>query len=303
MSNSENYHKSVLFEEVLEGLSVIPGEIYLDTTFGGGGHSLGILNSGGIVVALDTDNDAIENAKKNFDLGEKSTGVWVTKDGKLTLVKANFKDLDYVIKKNNFGKFAGVIFDLGVSSFMLDNPDRGFSFSKIGPLDMRMDQTLAVKASDLLNALNEGELYDLFIRLGEESNARRIARGVIQYRLEKKFETTTEFSNLIKQIIGPNFNKKIDPSTKVFMALRIAVNDELNVLKTALPKATNALRSGGRLAVISFHSMEDRIVKDYFKKETTKLKILNDKPITAATDEVKKNARSRSAKLRVAERK
>ncbi len=295
-----NYHKSVLFDEALQALSVIPGEVYLDATFGGGGHTKGILDFGGKVIALEVDIDAIEEAKKDLNL-ENRDGVWVTPSGNLKIYKSNFQKLDLAAKNANISRFSGIIFDLGVSSFMLDTPKRGFSFSKPGPLDMRMDQDLEVKASDLLNALNEGELYELFSKLGEEPYARRIASDVIRYRLNKKFENTEELANLVNKA-HKNNKKAINPSTKVFMALRIAVNDELNVLKEALPKASGLLKKGGRLVVISFHSLEDKIVKEYFKQDQS-LVAITDKPITATETELGQNKRSRSAKMRVAQKK
>lgn len=295
-----NYHTSVLFKESLEAISVVPGETYLDATFGGGGHTKGILDFGGKVLALDVDQDAIENAKRKFDLAGKD-GVWVTRSGNLKIYKNNFQNLDSVAKKEQIKGFSGIIFDLGVSSFMFETADRGFSFSNSGPLDMRMDKDLEVRAADLLNALNEGELYELFSKLGEEPYARRIASDVVRYRLNKKFENTEELANLVSKV-HKNIRKEINPSTKVFMALRIAVNDELNALKEALPKASGLLKKGGRLVVISFHSLEDKIVKEYFKQDQS-LVVITAKPITASEEELKLNKRSRSAKMRVAQKK
>lgn len=294
-----NYHTSVLFVESLEALSVVPGETYLDATLGGGGHTKGILDFGGKVIALDIDQDAIENAKKKFDLASRD-GVWVTESGNLKIYKSNFQNLDLVVERAQVKEFSGIIFDLGVSSFQLDTTERGFSFSKSGPLDMRMDQDLKVRAADLLNALNEGELYELFSKLGQEPYARRIARDVVRYRVNKQFESTDELASLVRSA-HKSIKKEIDPSTRVFMALRIAVNDELNALRGALPKASRLLKQGGRLVVISFHSLEDKIVKDYFKNEQ-KLSVITEKPITASDEEIRLNKRSRSAKMRIAEK-
>lgn len=294
-----NYHKSVLGREVLEALNIIPGETYLDATLGGGGHTEGILNFVGKVVALDFDKDAIENAKKRFHLLEKD-GVWVTNSGNLKIIKENFQNLDKALDRVKQKQVAGVLFDLGVSSHMLDTPERGFSFGKEGPLDMRMDQDLSVKASDLINALNEGEIYELLIRLGEVSNARSIASNIIRSRVEQKIIYTTELARVVN--LGHRRRKgEIDPATKVFMALRIAVNDELNNLKQALPKALSRLKKGGRLVVLSFHSLEDRIVKDFFKS-SAELRAITDKPISASHTEVSENPRARSVKMRVAEK-
>lgn len=292
-----NYHQSVLLEEALNALSVKRNQIYLDTTFGGGGHTQGILELGGNVLALDVDQQALVNATKSHKLVKKN-GVWVTINGRLKIYRSNFRDLDLVAEKEAIKEFAGIIYDLGVSSHMFDAAERGFSFSKPGPIDMRMDQDLTVAASDLLNALNEGELYELFSKLGQEPYARYIARDVVRFRINKPFESTLELANLVRQKYKHS-KRGSDPSTRVFMALRIAVNDELNNLKISLPKASKLLKKGGRLVVISFHSLEDRIVKDFFKNDLS-LEILAKKPIVATSKELKMNPRSASAKMRVA---
>ena len=297
--NQDNYHKSVLFGEALEALNIFPDEIYLDCTLGGGGHTEGILKFAGKVVALDVDQDAIDNAKTKFNLVE-TDGVWVAPGGRLTVIKENFQNLDKALSLAGVEEVGGVLFDLGVSSYMFDTPERGFSFAKEAPLDMRMDQRLTVKASDLINALNEGELYELFTRLGEVSNARPIARNICRSRLKKRIETTEDLAKIVKDV-SRNWKGDIDPATKVFMALRIAVNDELNVLKVALPKAAARLKPGARLVVLSFHSLEDRIVKDFIKGSRD-LRSLTEKPIIPSKTELSQNRRSRSVKMRVAEK-
>lgn len=284
--------------EVLEGLNIFPGEVYLDCTFGGGTHSKAILNLQGKVIGLEIDQEAIKNAEKVFGLVEKD-GVWVTTDSNLKLYRENFKDLDKVAEIEGLKEVSGVLFDLGVSSHQLDTAERGFSFSKEGNLDMRLDQRLSVSAKELIKVLNEGELYELFSRLGGERNARFIARNIVRHREQEEIETTKD---LVRIIGDKRFGiDKIHPATKVFMALRIAVNDELNNLREALPKAVEVLKEGGRVVVISFHSLEDKIVKDFFKNEK-RLRILSEKPIIALEEEQKLNPRSRSAKLRIAER-
>lgn len=185
--SKENYHRSVLNSKVLEALNVLPNEVYLDATLGGAGHTEGILKSAGKVVAIDVDKHAIEHAKEKFGLVEND-GVWVTRNSNLKIIKANFKDLDKVLEKLAVKEVSGILFDLGVSSHMFDSPERGFSFSKIGPLDMRMDQSLQVTAEDLVNGLNEGELYELFTRLGEVVNGRSIARNIVRSRVEKRLQ-------------------------------------------------------------------------------------------------------------------
>lgn len=298
-SKNDNYHQSVLYQEVLEALCVVPGEDYLDATFGGGGHSQGILEFGGKVIALDFDKDALENAKNKFELVDKD-GVWVTGNGNLKIYKSNFREIDTVAQKAGLKDFSGIIFDLGVSSFMVDTAARGFSFAKNGPLDMRMDQDLQVRAADLLNALNEGELYELFSKLGQEPYARRFARDVVRNRVNKPFESTKDLVDIINSAVKVR-KAGSNPSTRAFMALRIAVNDELNNLTVSLPKAAKLLRSGGRLVIISFHSLEDKIVKDFIKSSKT-LKIITEKPVVASLDEIRNNPRARSAKMRVAEK-
>ncbi len=284
--------------EVLEGLNIFPGEVYLDCTFGGGTHSKAILNLRGKVIGLEIDQEAIKNAGKVFDLVEKD-GVWVTTDSNLKLYRENFKDLDKVAASEGLKEVSGVLFDLGVSSHQLDTAERGFSFSKEGDLDMRLDQRLSVSAKELIKVLNEGELYELFSRLGGERNARFIARNIVRHREQEEVETTKD---LVRIIGDKRFGiYKIHPATKVFMALRIAVNDELNNLRVALPKAVEVLKEGGRVVVISFHSLEDKIVKDFFRNEK-RLRIISEKPIIASEAEQKVNPRSRSAKLRIAER-
>lgn len=295
----ESYHTSVLSDEVLAALNIIPGEVYFDGTLGGGGHTEKILEFGGSVVATDLDQDACDNAKKKFSLIEQN-GVWVNQSGSLKIFKTNFQNLDEVLDSLGIKEVAGILFDLGVSSHMFDTSSRGFSFLKEGPLDMRMDKTLTVTAADLVNGLNEGELNELFTRLGQVSNARLLARAICQGRLKKRIETTGELKEIISRVTQ-RYQGEIDPATKVFMALRIAVNDELNNLKTVLPKAVNYLKIGGRLVVLSFHSLEDRIVKDFIRNSKS-LKNLTDKPITPSDKELFENRRSRSVKMRAAER-
>ncbi|HSX57822.1 MAG TPA: 16S rRNA (cytosine(1402)-N(4))-methyltransferase RsmH [Candidatus Saccharimonadales bacterium] len=295
----EDFHKSVLFKEALEALNIVPGEVYLDATLGSAGHTRGILDFGGDVVALEIDQEALNRVAQRFEAKEKD-GVWLTPKSNLKIINKNFKDLDKAAQEARVTSFSGILFDLGVSSLMFDRAEKGFSFSKEGPLDMRMDQSLAVTAADLVNGLSEKELNELFTKLGEIGRARLYARAITEYRLAKKIETTTELAGIINRITKKR-QGEINPATAVFMALRIAVNDELNNLEEALPKAAKLLRSGGRLVVISFHSLEDRIVKNYFKNEEG-LKVLTEKPIVPTDVEIAENRRARSAKMRVAEK-
>jgi len=288
----DEYHKSVLLRETIDLLNIKPGGRYIDATLGGGGHTRAILNKGGIVLGIDADKDALDYVERKFR---------ARKD--LVLVKGNFKDIDKIAKEYGFLKVEGSIFDLGVSSHQLEKAERGFSFQKDGPLDMRMDQSLSVKALDLINILTKGELYKLFTEFGEERFAWTISESIVSARKVEPIITTLELVEIIKRAV-PRQNKDINPATKVFQALRIVINDEQNVLREALPKAFELLESSGRLAVISFHSLEDRIVKNKFRElEAAGLgKIITKKPVTSSLNEIMINKRSRSSKLRVIEK-
>ncbi len=289
-----DYHISVLLNETIRYLNVRPGKKYIDATLGGGGHTFEILRRGGDVLGLDVDQDALDHVEESQKLRVKSE--------KLRLVRGNFKDIDLLARRFGFEKVAGIVFDLGVSSHQLQTAERGFSFQQDGPLDMRMDRGLNVKAADLVNILTRGELYELFTKLGEEYNGHSIAERIVQARKVSPITTTSELVEIVKGDAKGHF--KINPATKVFQALRIAINDEFNSLKDGLPKAFDLLEKGGRLVVISFHSLEDRIVKNQFKDwdKNGSGKIITKKPITPTRDEVVKNKRSRSSKLRVIEK-
>lgn len=289
------YHISVLLQEAIDALRIESGNRYIDATLGGGGHTTAILERGGKVLGIDQDQDALDfvraNSKKHSE------------NGTLYLVKGNFKDIDSLARDNGFENLAGILFDLGVSSHQFDQAERGFSFQKEGSLDMRMDRDLKVKASDLIQVLTKGELYELFTKLGEERFARSIIESIIRARQIKKIETTTELAEIIRKAV-PYQQKGINPATRVFQALRIAVNDELNSLVEALPKARDLLGDHGRLVVITFHSLEDRIVKHQFKDwaEQGLGTIITKKPIVPTQEEMEQNKRSRSSKLRIFER-
>ncbi len=290
-----NYHTSVLLHETIDLVDVTQGKRYIDATLGGGGHTNEILQRGGKVLSLDVDQDALDHVdkKRRAENGERRT-----KDN-LTLARGNFKNIDKLAAENGFKKVAGVVFDLGISSHHVDEGSRGFSLQKEAPLDMRMDKTLGVTAADLVNVLTKGELLELFSTYGEEPNAYAIARRIVNVRKVKRIETTTELADIVKSASHWS-GSKIHPATRVFQALRIIVNDELGVLKEALPKALQLLDSGGRIVVISFHSLEDRIVKQTFREweRTGKGIILTKKPIVPSLEEIQNNSRSRSAKLR-----
>ena len=286
-----NYHTSVLLQEVLDYLELKRGKWYIDATLGGGGHTQAILERGCRVLGIDVDQDALNHVRQRLGSNED-----------LVLARGNFREIDTLAKEHGLEKVSGILFDVGVSSYQLDTPERGFSFQD-GPLDMRMDQQLSVTAGDLVNGLTNKELQELFVRLGEERYARSIAKHIEVYRKEQLIRTTGQLVGIISQAV-PHLPTKVHPATRVFQALRIAVNDELHALSEALPKAVNLLESGGRLVVISFHSLEDRIVKRAFVtfEQEGLGKIITKKPIEATEDELGENRRSRSAKLRVFEK-
>lgn len=299
MTNS--FHIPVLLKEVIEGLNVKPGKKYIDATLGGGGHTLEILKKGGEVLGIDCDSEAIEYSRKRLEAA-CPLGVYPPA-GRWKLIKGNFADILKIAKKENFYPVSGILFDLGVSSHQLETSSRGFSFNREGLLDMRMDKDLIVSAADLVNALSKNELYFIFKKFGEEFHSREIADAIIRARRVSPIKTTDELARIVLKVAGKRTKRdRTHPATRIFQALRICVNDELNNLKRALPQVLELLEKGGRLAVISFHSLEDRIVKNFLKEneELRRLKILTKKPIRPGEEEIKKNVRSRSAKLRIA---
>lgn len=291
-----SYHKPVLLKETLEGLEVKQNEKYIDATLGGGGHSFEILKLGGIVLGIDVDKDALEHIEKNG------------KPENLTIARGNFRDIDKIALLNNFAKVTGIIFDLGVSSHQIDNPARGFSFQREGPLDMRMDHELGVRALDLIKILTKGELNEIFTEYGEETRGWAISDAIVRARSIRPIETTGDLTSVIEEGLKKKGlyvgDSQAGQSKKVFQALRIAVNDELNAISEALPKAVELLEKNGRICVISFHSLEDRIVKRKFLEFEEKGvgKIITEKPIIPAEKEIEKNKRARSAKLRIFEK-
>jgi len=301
------FHRPVLLQKTIHYLNIQKGEKYIDATVGGGGHSEAILKKGGKVLGIDCDPEAIKAARRHLSqacpiphqrLGEGSDVFW-------RLAQGNFGRLRQIANKYGFDRVTGVLFDLGVSTYQLETPERGFAFSLEGPLDMRMDPGLSVTAADLVNGLSKGELNELFSRLGQEKYSRRIAVAIVSARRVRPIKTCQE---LVRIIVGarPKRGKseKTHPATRVFLALRVAVNDELNNLKKALPQAIELLKPEGRLVLISFHSGEDRIVKQFFKnrEKQGRLRIITDKPVRPTAEEIDKNPRSRSAKLRAAEK-
>lgn len=301
-----DYHVSVLLKEAIELLQVKKNGKYIDATLGGGGHSFKILGLGGLVLGLDFDTEAINQVKESWE--NISFKLNLNKEN-LIFAQGNFKDIARVAHLNGFEKVDGIIYDVGVSSRQIDSGERGFSYLKDGPLDMRMDRTNAVKASDLVNILAKGDLYELFSRLGQERRARAISDRIVRARGIKAIQTTGELVEVIKEAYGLR-TKTLSPfikaaiSKRVFQALRMAVNSELENLKESLPQAVDLLEKGGRIVTITFHSLEDRIVKHSFLEfEKNQLgRIITKKPMVPNEEEIRNNRRSASAKLRVFEK-
>ena len=293
-------HKSVLLDEAVGFLDVKRGETYIDATLGAGGHTKKILERGGKVLGIDIDPKSITRVSRDFSVSIKEEeGILSGKTPSLTITQGNFANLESIARKFGVWETPGIVFDLGFSSIQLEEGGKGLSFQKDEPLDMRLDPRLGVTAADLVNGLNQRQLYELFSRYGEEPNSRHLARAISIARIKKKIETSGELARVIEK--SSNRQGKIHPATRVFLALRIAVNDELVNLEKGLTQAASLLKSKGRLVVISFHSLEDRIVKNFFRGRGD-LRILTARPIVPSREEVLDNPRSRSARLRVAEK-
>lgn len=296
------YHIPVLFHEALEALNIKPDGVYVDCTFGGGGHSRGILEklgANGKLIAFDQDEDAKQN---------------LPDDKRLLFIPQNFRYLQKFLRLHKALPVDGVLADLGVSSFQFDTAERGFSTRFDGPLDMRMNKSAAQTAAGILEKFTEAQLHLLFQEYGEVSNSKTLAKHIVQNRNKASFISIESFKNFLHPVVMGNPNKYL---AQVFQALRMEVNDETGALKEMLLQLNDVLKPGGRAVVITFHSIEDRIVKTFFKKgnfeeeiinpfenTVTKnhFKLINKKPITASAEEIKNNTRSRSAKLRAAEK-
>lgn len=303
------HHTPVLLDECLNFLITNTSGVYFDGTLGFGGHSQGILNklnNKGRLIATDFDTDAFNFSKKRFE-----------NDKRANLYNFNFSLVDVIAKIESLEFFDGILADLGVSSYQLDNAESGFSYRLDTKLDLRMDKARSMTAADVVNSCSEEELANIIYTFGEERNSRRIARRIVEKRMIENINTTGQISDIISEIVPSNFRTKT--LSRVFQALRIFVNDELENLKSFLKYSVDVMNSGSRIVVISYHSLEDRIVKEFFKEQTIeylspkldpiginrkdpKLKILTKKPVLPAALEVKNNHRARSAKLRAAER-
>ncbi len=287
-------HIPVLLVESTEFLLGNGGRLYVDCTLGLGGHTKRILekNSRAYVIGIDRDESAIELAKENLKEFE----------GRFSIYKANFKDLDIVLREEGVEKVDGFLFDLGVSMYQLKS-ERGFSFQIDAPLDMRMDREQKLTAYKVVNEYPERELARILWEYGEEKLSRKIARAIVQRRKEKPIETTKELAQLVASVFPPRLRHgRIHPATRTFQAIRIEVNKELENLESALEKTVKHLNPKGRLVVISFHSLEDRIVKNFFRRHAEKFLLLTKKPVTPSEEEIRMNPAARSAKLRAGER-
>lgn len=297
-------HTPVMLAEVMDALALKSGGLYVDATFGRGGYSRAMLATGAQVIGIDRDPEAI------------ATGEQLASENKnFRMLKGNFGDLDSHLENAHVTAIDGIAFDIGVSSPQLDDAARGFSFRADGPLDMRMDPTHGPSAADLVNTMEADELADLLYKYGEERQSRRIARAIVEHR---PYSRTTQLADVIRNAMKGK-SDGIDPATRSFQALRIAVNDELGELERGLAAATRMLKAGGRLAVVSFHSLEDRIAKDYLREKAGRsanvsrylpeveraeavFKLVGKQPVLPSEAECARNPRARSARLRIAEK-
>lgn len=298
MTNNKYTHISVMSTEVQEHLNLMPGSTVVDCTLGLGGHAAQIVEQigpQGFLIGMDRDEVAIALARERL-AGYESQCRFIQKD---------FRYIDQVLADLGISQVDAILMDLGVSSMQLDDPDRGFSIRENGPLDMRMNQDNFISAYDLVNSLSEKELSFILKKYGEERWHYRIAQALIRERSKRPIETTEELKNIVWHAV-PKHNRyqKIHPATRTFQAIRIAVNRELESLEVALTKSVNALSSGGRICVIAFHSLEDRIVKHQFRElaKQQRMEVLTKKPLRPSDEELSHNARSRSARLRAAQK-
>ena len=292
----ESRHIPVLVDEVVDDLNCLKGKVYIDSTLGEGGHAQRILEAilpGGFLIGIDQDGEAIRRAKENLKKYREN----------LLTFERNFSEIGTILESLKIKEVDGILFDLGLSNLQLQDAKRGFSFQRDGPLDMRMSEKTKLTAGYLLNTLSFDELAEILSNYGEEHWARRIARAVVEFRQKRPLETTFQLVELIKRAVPRSaWPRKIHVATRSFQALRIAVNGELMALEKTLPQAVGCLKKGGRICIISYHSLEDRIVKNFFREYRRQgLKTVFPKPVTPSRRELQMNPRSRSAKLRVGE--
>ena len=306
-------HIPVLFHEIMDIMAPQPGEVFVDCTLGGGGHSKGFLeriSPGGRLIGIDQDTSALAAAKQNLS----------AYDGQVTYVHSNYSSLDESLTAYAPEGVDGILFDIGVSSHQLDEKERGFSYMQDAPLDMRMDQSCSMTARDVVNTYSEDDLHRILKEYGEERWAKRIARFIVEFRSKKPIDTTGELVDIIRRAIPKGAREEgSHPAKRTFQAIRIEVNDELGVLERTIEVAVKHLKPGGRVGIISFHSLEDRIVKEKFRylasdcicppelpfcqcDKVSEVKILTRKPVTASPEELEMNSRAKSAKFRAAEK-
>ncbi len=290
---TSSIHVSVLLDEVVQWLNPQAGGVFVDGTLGGGGHARALaarVGPAGLVIGVDRDSTALDSAQESL------AGL------SARFVQANFCDLPEVLRHLEIRAVDGIVMDLGMSSDQLADPQRGFSFSSTGPLDLRFDPTEGEPAWRLIQRLSEGHLADMIHHYGEERYSRRVARAIVDRRQAAPVRSAAELAALVRAVVPRSREPhEIDPATRTFQALRIAVNDELKSLEIALRRIPECLRQGGRIAILSFHSLEDRRVKEAFRDDS-RYRALTRKPIRPSTEEIQRNPRARSAKLRVAER-
>lgn len=312
LGNPGSEHIPVMKGEVLDLLRCKPGGVYVDATIGLGGHAQGILERilpGGLLIGIDRDSESLEKTRESLKPFSAAC----------RLLHDNFKNLPLILNNLGAGPADGMLLDLGVSSYQLLSPERGFSFQSDAPLDMRMDRTRRVTASDLINSMPEQELADIIYRYGEERLSRRIAAAIVRERSKASITRCTQLTDIINRIFKGRNRQGIHPATRTFQALRIAVNEELEGLEKFFPEAVDYLKSGGRIVVISFHSLEDRIVKRAFRRlsgqcvceappdlcvcpREARVRLLTPRPVTPGPEELAMNPRARSARLRALER-
>ena len=286
------YHEPVLLKETIENLDVKEGGKYIDATLGDGGHSLEILKRGGYVLGLDVNEKSLERAQLRI----KKEGL----DERFKGVLGNFKNIEKIGKENGFEKVNGIVYDLGYSSYELEELGLGLSFQTDETLDMRLSNSLGVTAADLLNSLNEKDIAKLIYEYSDEKMSRKIAREIVKTRSLKKIQTTKDLVEIINSVSYPGYERgRINPATRTFQALRIVVNDEIENLKKSLPQAARLLLPGSVIVLITFHSLEDKVAKEFSRRARPSIKEVYEKPLRPSEEEIERNPRSRSAKLRV----